>query len=409
MFQSVTRKCWGSILMVAGTAIGAGMLALPIVTSEIGFFYAALLFVLCYAFMMVNSFLLVEASCYSQKADANIITISGEHLGALGQIVAWVCFLLLLYAVAAAYISAGGALVGHFLQEVLGPQVSLHWGMFIFIVGFALIVLFGMRSTDLINRILLVGLVAAFLYLFSNMAPHVNTDYFVTGEASYIWAAIPVIILSFTSNIIIPSLKKYLDNDTKKLARALLIGGVIPLVFYLLWQFIILGVLPMYGPHGLIAIEHSAYPVNALTQTLESYFGLASAAIAVGIFSFCALTTSFLAVLVSLVDFLADGLRINHITKFGKKIYLVIAVIPPLLFALFFPKGFLVALGYGGVFVAILYGILPALMVWKARYQKNLKSEMKVFGGKPLLCIVLLASIAIIFFQVGATLGWIPV
>lgn len=406
MFQSVTRKCWGSIFMVAGTAIGAGMIALPIVTSEIGFYYSVLVFIIAYAYMLVNSFLLIEASCYSTTRHANIITISGERLGVVGQVVAWVCFLLLLYAVAAAYISAGGALVGHFLQEIWGPSVSLSWGKWIFIVGFALIVLFGMRSVDLINRILLVGLVGAFVYLVFNIAPHVDAQYFVWGEVSYIWSVVPVVILSFTSNIIIPTLKEYLDNDVKKLSRALILGGLVPLVFYLLWQFVIIGVLPMYGPNGLIAIEHSDYPVNALTQTLESYLGLTQASVAVGIFSFCALTTSFLAVLISLVDFLADGLR-KKITKVGKKFYLLLAVIPPLVFALLFPKAFLVALGYAGVFVAILYGILPTIMVWKGRYRENLKSEVKVFGGKFMLALIFLISIAVIVFQLGATLGFL--
>lgn len=409
MFQSVTRKCWGSILMVAGTAIGAGMLALPIVTSEIGFYYAVLVFVACYAFMLINSYLLIEVSCYSQTRDANIITIAGERLGVIGQAVAWVCFLLLLYAVAAAYISAGGALLGHFLQDFFGQGLSLSWGKLLFIIGFALIILFGMGSIDVINRIFLVGLLGAFVYLFFNMVPHVEPSYFVWGDIPYIWGVIPVVILSFTSNIIIPTLKNYLDHDVKKLSRALILGGLIPLVFYILWQFIIVGVLPMYGAHGLIAIEHSVYPVNALTYTLESYLGLAQASVAVSIFSFCALTTSLLAVLISLVDFLADGIQIKRISKRGKNIYLLLAVIPPLLFALFFPKGFLVALGYGGAFVAILYGILPALMVWKARYHENLMGEMRVFGGKPLLCLILLASCGVIIFQLGATLGFLPI
>lgn len=407
MFQKVTKKCWGSIFMVAGTAIGAGMLALPIITSEIGFYYSALVFVLCYAFMLTNSFLLIEASCYSKIHDANIITIAKEQLGIVGQAIAWLCFLLLLYAVAAGYISAGGALVGHFLQEWFGYAPIL-LGKLIFILAFGLIVLFGMRCADIINRIFLIGLVSAFVYLFFNIAPHVNADYYVFGDVSYIWSAVPVAILSFTSNIIIPTLKNYLDNDLKKLSRALLWGGLIPLVFYLLWQFIIIGVLPMFGPQGLIAIEHSEYPINALTHALKSHIGLSNAATAVGIFSFCALTTSFLAVLMSLVDFLADGIRTKKIAVYGKKIYLLLALAPPLLFALFFPKGFLVALGYAGAFVAVLYGIFPVLTVWKARYHQKLPAQMKVFGGKPLLCVIFMLSCLVIIFQLGATLGFLP-
>ncbi len=407
MPKLLTRKCWGSLLMVAGTAIGAGMLALPMVTSEMGFFYAVVIFVSCYAFMIINSFLLIEASFYSQRKDANIVTIAGERLGRIGQFVAWLCFLGLLYAVAAAYISAGGALVGRLLQQVVGQQFDVSWGMIVFIALFSFIVLFGMRSIDIINRILLVGLIGAFVYLFFNIVPHIEPSHFVLGEVSYIWAAIPVVILSFTSNIIIPSLKNYLNNNIKMLTQAVIFGSLIPLLFYILWQFVIMGVLPIYGDQGLIAIEHSAYPVNTLTQTLQSYLGLSQAAQAVGIFSICALATSFLAVLISLVDFLKDGIRVNKLR--GKTAYLALAVIPPLLFALFFPKGFLIALGYAGIFVAILYGILPALMVWRARYHDRLTPELRVFGGKPLLCVILIASVAIILFQLAASVGLLPI
>ena len=82
--------------------------------------------------------------------------------------------------------------------------------------------------------------------------------------------------------------------------------------------------------------------------------------------------------------------------------------IPPLLFAIFYPSGFVAALGYAGVFVAILYGLLPAFMVWHGRYIEKRKERFRVFGGKILLLIMLIGSFAIIYFQIAATQGWLP-
>jgi len=87
---------------------------------------------------------------------------------------------------------------------------------------------------------------------------------------------------------------------------------------------------------------------------------------------------------------------------------LVLMFTPPLLFALFYSRGFVVALGYAGVFVAILYGILPTLMVWRGRYIEKKKKEFRVIGGKPLLLVMFIGSLAIIFFQIAATQGWLP-
>jgi len=68
----------------------------------------------------------------------------------------------------------------------------------------------------------------------------------------------------------------------------------------------------------------------------------------------------------------------------------------------------LMAIGYGGVFVAILYGILPILMVWKGRYIEKKKESFKVVGGKPLMLFMLVGSAFVIFFQIAATRGLVP-
>ena len=393
--------------MIVGTAIGAGMLALPMVTSEIGFYYAIVLFIVGYLAMLLSSYLFLEANFYSSVTEPNIISMARERLGVLGEICAWVFFLLLLYAVAAAYISAGGALMGEVLQHYIFPDLPLWVGMWVFMIGFGFIVVHGLHSVDKLNRILLFGLAGGFIYLVVNLTPNIDTQHYVGGKFNYIWAVIPVVILSFTSCIIIPSLRSYLNNDVKVLSRVLWIGNLIPLLFYILWEVMIMGVLPPQGEQSLAMIEHGPHPVNALTQTLQTYLNVQGITMAVAVFSFCALVTSFLAVNVSLVDFLADGLKIEK--SLTGRIYLaLIAMLPPLVFALFFPKGFLIALGYAGVFVAILYGILPVLMVWKARYIEKMTGPIRVFGGKMILVLMLAFSLLVMGVQVGATIGWLP-
>jgi hypothetical protein len=47
----------------------------------------------------------------------------------------------------------------------------------------------------------------------------------------------------------------------------------------------------------------------------------------------------------------------------------MITFLPPLAFALFYPRGFVMALGYAGVALAVLALMLPALLVMKSRKQ----------------------------------------
>ena len=45
----------GGILLVAGTTIGAGMLALPVSTAFMGFYPSLLIFAICWFFMLISA------------------------------------------------------------------------------------------------------------------------------------------------------------------------------------------------------------------------------------------------------------------------------------------------------------------------------------------------------------------
>ncbi len=401
------NKTFGSALLVGGTSIGAGMLALPLATGVGGFFSASFLLCTAFAFMLLSVFFLLEATLMSDKVNANLITICKERLGSVGEFVAWVSFLMLLYAVAAAYLSGGGSLIADVLGAGLKTNISPNVGIFIFLAVFGFIVVFETKAVDAINRICMVGLGATFLFLLIFVTPHVDLSHYREGKPQYLWVAVPVVVLSFTSHIIVPSLRSYLSGDVEKLKKALLFGSLIPLVFYLVWEFLIVGLLPLTGEYGLESIGGEAYPVAKLTDALNAILGVPWIAVLVGLFSFFALVTSFFGVALSLYDFLADGFKIKKTIK-GRATLLVLMFTPPLLFALFYPSGFVMALGYAGVFVAILYGILPALMVWRGRYKEHKEERFRVFGGRITLTLMLVGSLAIIFFQIAATRGWLP-
>jgi len=404
---TTSNKTFGSSLLVAGTAIGAGMLALPITTGAGGFIAASGLLVASFLFMLLSLFVLLEANLWCKDPEANIITMAGEHLGVVGQAVAWVAFLLLLYSVAAAYMAGGGSLISELSHHVPGFDMSDATGVGMFVIVFGLLILGGTRCVDYINRVLMVGLIISYVGMLIFVVPHVQVHNLTVGQPHYLLLAVPVVMLSFTSHIILPSLRTYLGGNIANLKKTLFIGSLTALLIYLLWELIVLGVVPLYGKNGLMEIAVSLEPVVSLTNALEQDLGLAWIGLAVGGFSFFALVTSFLGVTLSLSDFLADGFHIKK-TYMGRLLVLILTLAPPLFFALYSPSGFVLALGYAGVFVAVLYGILPALMVWKGRYLENLPLIYRVPGGKLPLIIVFLGGLLVIFLQVAATLNYLP-
>ena len=88
----------GGILLIGGTSIGAGMLGLPIVAAQLGFVGSVALMVVCWAVMIISAFLILEVNLWLPQ-QSNLISMSRATIGPVGQVVAWIIYLLLLYSV----------------------------------------------------------------------------------------------------------------------------------------------------------------------------------------------------------------------------------------------------------------------------------------------------------------------
>ena len=406
---SQSSKIIGGVLLVAGTQIGAGMLALPLTTGIAGFGYAALTFFLCFLYMLTTLFLLLETNYYSKAQSANIISMAQQHLGKGAELIAWVCFVLLMYSALAAYISGAGDIVKNILHAFAPEWHTPEIGRAILIaIVFGIIVFYGARCIDSINRILMLGLGFSYITMVITLVPNITQANLIQAHAKYLPAAIPVVILSFTSHIILPSLRDYLNNDIISLKKVLIIGSCIPMTIYLLWVMIIVGIIPFDGKLGMFAVAKSDHPVAMMSTAIAHFAGSNIIGQNNNLFSFCALTTSLLGVLLSLQDFLADGLKIQNKTTRTRVALILACTIPPLILITLSPGLFVDALSYGGVFIAILYGVLPPIMAWKARYQESLSSAYQLPGGKPVLIIIIGLAMAIIMTQIALTQGYLP-
>ena len=353
----------GGILLVSGTATGAGMLALPVLTCFAGFIPSFVAFVACWAFMLITANLILEVNL-GFRGDVNMISMAARTLGNPGKFVCWVIYLLLLYALTAAYIAGSAPLFISAFQAVTGTIIPFWIGLFPFLLLFGLFVYLGVGSVDYVNRFLMVGLIGSFIILTIALPSHVNTTLLTHAQPQAIWMAIPVIITSFGFHIIIPTLTTYLNHNTTQLRWIILIGSSLPLLVYLIWEFLILGVVP-FQPLA-IAWNEGASAVDPLAKTIQSSW-ISSAA---KLFSFFAIITSFLGVSLSLSDFLGDGLKL-HRFSWGREIACLLTYLPPLFFVLLYPRGFVLALQYAGLFVAILLGLLPPLMAWNLNKFKH--------------------------------------
>lgn len=391
----------GGILLVSGSCIGAGMLGLPMLSAHAGFKPSILMFILCWLFMTCTGLLLLEVNLWF-KDETNLSTLAGRTLGAFGKFTAWIVFLFLFYCLMVAYASASGELFTDFFQEITLITLPHGIGSILMTSIFGIMVYLGTEAVDKFNRVLMLGLCATYILLLFLGAPHVNPDYLNTTNFSAALIVIPAMIVSFGFHNLIPSLTTYLNHDPKKLKIVFIVGSLIPLIIYIAWEWLLLGLIPLHGESGF---TEALTQGDLTTKILKAHVGGSLIVDLAHYFAFFAIVTSFLGVALSFVDFLADGLTIKKTAK-GKFLLSCMALGPPLIFSLIYPKIFLVALNYAGGFGAvILFGILPALMVWSGRYIKKIDSIRIVPGGKLMLTLVLMISVAIIILQLTQELG----
>lgn len=395
-------KLFGGILLVTGTSIGGGMLALPVALAQTGFLGALILLFACWFVMTLGALLILEVNLRLPE-NSNIISMAKQTLGKPGEFIAWISYLLLLYSLLAAYTS-GGADVLNSLVFWTKNQLALSLHSIIFILILGSIVFLGIQLTDYINRILLTVKLVAFLLLVVLISPHVELNRLDVFNSLYLIPAVTVTITSFGFATLVPSLRCYFDSDAKRLRQAIIIGSLIPLVCYTLWVAVILSDLPMQGQYGLIHMLTSSQPTSALVQSIQMSITNGSVNTTAHLFTSICVATSFLGVALSLSDFLADGTGLKK-QGLQKIVLFLLTFTPPLIVALVFPRAFLLCLSYAGTLCVVLLMVLPAFMAWRGRYVLKLESVYQMSGGKFALTLVILAGFFVIAQEIALSMG----
>lgn len=81
-------KLIGGILLIVGTSIGGGMLALPVAMASAGLGASILFLLLCWLVMTTAALLILEVNL-RLPAGSNLVSMAKMTLGVPGQIIAW--------------------------------------------------------------------------------------------------------------------------------------------------------------------------------------------------------------------------------------------------------------------------------------------------------------------------------
>ncbi|WP_311568484.1 amino acid permease [Photobacterium arenosum] len=350
----MNMKLLGSSLIIAGTALGAGMLAIPMVLAQFGLLWGTLLMLLIWVGTTYAALLLLEASIKS-GGGLGMNSIARKTLGKGGQLVTNGLLYALLVCLLMAYIIGAGDLLKK-LTDSLGVVLSATQAQIAFTVVAGVVVAAGTGVIDRLNRLLFVAMVIMLAMTLVTLLPGINPDNLASVGSDNKVALIKtssVLFTSFGFMVVIPSLVTYNPEATQKQLRNMVIAGsVIPLFCYLFWLYAAVGNL---SPEQLVGFAN----VSELIAALSVNHG--SMQLILSVFTGLALLTSFLGVAMALFDQNADAFRQNRAVTY------VLTFILPMLGAILAANQFLSVLSYAGIILVFLAIFVPMAMTVKVR------------------------------------------
>ncbi|XP_019051749.1 PREDICTED: uncharacterized protein LOC104588783 [Nelumbo nucifera] len=253
------------------------------------------------------------------------------------------------------------------------------------------------RFIGAINGFLVFGIIISFTALVGVTSGNLQWNTLLQGNFEAVPSSIPIIVLSFVYQNVVPVLCTNLEGDLSKVRTAIVLGTAIPLLLFLFWDAVILGTISNLGS--------DSYKITDPLELLRSGNGIVGPIIEV--FSFLAIATSYIGFVLGLSDFLADLLKLP--SGQSKPLPYLLTLFPPLVLSLLDPEIFFKALDFAGTYgVLVLFGILPAAMAWSDRFNDSTqppKLPLLVPGGRFTLSIVIGGAGYVILSEILKNLG----
>jgi len=353
------KEDFEAIAILIGTIVGAGVLGIPYIVSKAGLLTGLIDIIIIGILLLITNYIFGESIINIKKhhqMTGYTKIILGKKWGYLMMFLVFAS----IYGALIAYIMGEGSV----LATLFGSQKTLLFSILFFIIAFSIV-----KSKIKTIGVLEIFLDSAFIFIIFLIAlfstGSINTTNITGFDVTNIFLPYGVILFAFLGISAIPQMKEVLNNDKKRLRRAILIGSSIPIILYLIFTFAVVS-------------------VTGLNTTEVATIGLGQALgykmlIFCNLFAFFIMSTAFLS--------LAHAVKETYIydCKLNKTLSWMLACLVP--FAIFLAirsiAGFKDILNITGGIAGGAMGILLATMFLKTRKKKELKDY--------LLCLTLIA------------------
>lgn len=399
------NKFIGSVFMVAGCAMGAGCLALPMLSAGPNFMFSSIFLILTGVLSYVIATLSLEIYLV-YKNDVNTSSIVHNNFGHVGVVVSALVNGGLMYAILSVYMTGGADLLGKTVFPAIGLNLSPRLALILFLVVFLPIFFKGsdlvVKSNNVVFSIKVVSFLVAVFFGVAFVSPRIfNVDF---TQSKYVVRALPVFLTALWFHFLIPVIAKINKYDRKECRKIFAYGIAIPVVLYILWIGVMLSLIPRDGDgHTFFMLlsnhESVGTMINFATHNNPNIPHIMK--LAINLFSNVAMLTSFLTVGISTYDYIRDAFKIKQTTS-GVWVNLALTMAPPAFFALFYPNGFVFILQQAAILLMVV-NIIVLSCCLKEHHR------LEVAPSKALLTGIIGIILILILLQVLDNFNLLPV
>jgi tyrosine-specific transport protein len=391
------QKQTGAILLVAGTCIGSGMIALPLVLARIGLLPSVFIMLLMWAIIYYTALINLEINLQAGKA-SSLGELGRKFSGKIAELIGTSSFKILSFSLVAVYIYGGSSVLQTMME---GPSFIKIASIYALISTILLIL--PIKIVDYVNRALFMGLLGVISILVAGLVAEINWTNLPLFASGYnnisSWVIIaPIVFTAFGFHGSLPTLINYCNNNQKMLKNVFLWGCFIPSMVYIIWTCSILSVIHNDSPALYQKMTTSNVEVGELIKELSLIVDSKYVQLLVWWISLLAIVTSLLGVGISLCETIRNNIESkinNHIIS--RVAAACITILPAYLMAIWIPNAFISVLGFAGMILVIIAILLPIYLLKKAKVTTLFCKELK---DNSLIISVALIGIIIILCEI---------
>lgn len=381
--------------LISGYSIATGFFDIPSASGPTGFMPALISGVLIWIFLICTGLLFLEA-LLTLPPGASVVSVCTSISGPVLAVLASIAFLLVNYF----FISDSWNTASGYIQDFFSFQykmnIDVSYIYTIFTVFFFLVFFLGTFFTNRVNYIFFVSVLICGTVAFIVGINEVKAPKNFEESWFYIFFALPIILMAYDFQSMLPSLSEGLKQNPKKLVYAVILGSGIPLFFFNLWQWIVISSTTsdeLWAAFEIDYFEISKMQLVKAHVIFRVFFYL---------MSFFAIICSVLTTGMAIFDFWSDAFKVKKENRtFRHSFFICLAIVGPvLLLNIFLHSLFesypLYFIGFAEVFFI---GVLPILLTFRLRYILKAPSIQLVKGGKITLSLLALATFFLIYLE----------